>query len=107
MKTKNSITKFSALGSVMKLKLFLLCHSLNAEKFEFYYTFQDTEFSNGIFSFHSISLQFSAPETPSVHPVLHAKDLVVLLALSTDGPRTLPERTQRIPPTDHVLRWTV
>jgi len=56
----------------MKLKLFLLCHSLNAEKFEFYYTFQDTEFSNGIFSFHSISLQFSAPENPSVHPVIAA-----------------------------------
>jgi len=53
----------------MKLKLFLLCHLLNAEKFEFYYTSQDTEFGNGIFSFHSISLQFSAPENPSVHPV--------------------------------------
>jgi len=59
------VPSVSALESVMKLKLFLLCHSLNAEKFEFYYTFQGTEFGNGIF----ISLQFSAPENPSVHPV--------------------------------------
>ena len=59
------VPSVSALESVMKLKLFLLCHSLNAEKFEFYYTFQGTEFGNGIF----ISLQFSAPENPSVHHV--------------------------------------
>ena len=43
------------------------------EKFEFHYTSQGTEFGNGTFSFHSISLQFSAPENPSVHHVKQRK----------------------------------
>jgi len=56
MKTRNFITKFSALKSVIKFKLFLLCHSLSAERFEFYYTFQGTKFGNEISSFQAFSL---------------------------------------------------
>ena len=68
MKTTNSITKFSALESVMKFKLSLLCHSLNAEKLEFYYTFQGTEFGNGICSFHSIFFTVFCPRKPFCAP---------------------------------------
>jgi len=68
MKTRNSITKFSTLESVMKLKLFLLCHSLNTEKFEFHYTFQGTEFGNGISSFHCIFFTVFCPRKPFCAP---------------------------------------
>jgi len=68
VKTRNSITKFSTLESVMKFKLFLLCHSLNAEKFEFHYTFQGTEFGNGLSSFHSIFFIVFCPRKPFCAP---------------------------------------
>src|SRR6201994_2301552 len=54
MKITNFIGKFCALKSVMKIKLFLLCHSLLLGKFDFYYTIQGTEFANEICNFHSI-----------------------------------------------------
>jgi len=52
----------------MKFKLFLLCHSLNAERFEFHYTFQGTEFGNGISSFHSIFFIVFCPRKPFCAP---------------------------------------
>jgi len=91
MKTRNFITKFSALKSVITLKLFLLCHSLSAEKFEFYYTFQGTEFKalNLVMKFLvfiAFSLQFSAPENPSVHPVGVARVHLIYRTLrNTEG----------------------
>ena len=39
IKSTNFNSKFCTLKSVMKLKLFLLCHSLPLDKFEFNYTF--------------------------------------------------------------------
>ena len=54
MKTTNPIGKFYALKSVIKLKLFLPCHSLFLENFDFLYPFQGIEFAKGICSFHYI-----------------------------------------------------
>ena len=54
MKTTNPIGKSHGLKSVIKLKLFMLCHSLSVEIFDLHYTFQGIEFVNGICSFHCI-----------------------------------------------------
>ena len=54
MKTTNPIGKFYVLKTVIKLKLFLLCHSLFLEIFEFLSSIQGIEFANGICSFHYI-----------------------------------------------------
>jgi hypothetical protein len=54
IKSTNFISKFCTLKSVIKLKLFLLCHSLFLEKFEFNYTFQGAKFANKICTFYSI-----------------------------------------------------
>jgi len=54
MKTTNPIGKFYALKSVIKVKVFLLCHSLFLEIFDFHYPFQGIESANGICSFHYI-----------------------------------------------------
>jgi hypothetical protein len=54
MKSTNFMSKFCTLKNVIKLKLFLLCHSLFLEKFEFNYTFQGAKFANEFCTFHSI-----------------------------------------------------
>ena len=54
IKSTNFISKFCTLKSVIKLKHFLLCHSLFLEKFEFDYTFQGAKFANKICTFYSI-----------------------------------------------------
>jgi hypothetical protein len=54
IKSTNFISNFCTLKSVIKLKLFLLCHSLFLEKFEFNYTFQGAKVANKSCTFYCI-----------------------------------------------------
>ena len=54
IKSTKSISNFCIWKSVKKVKLFLLCHSLFPEKFNFLYTFSDTEIANRFCTFYTI-----------------------------------------------------
>ena len=54
MEATNPIGEFYTLKSVIELSVFLLCHSLFLEIFDFHHPFQGIEFANGICSFHYI-----------------------------------------------------